>query len=80
MWHLPQLSGVRAWAAENEWRLWQAVQEPSEPSGLIRPMPVLGQVAGSSFPLGRILTSHAVALPAAVDRGRGDALGETPAV
>jgi len=35
MWHLPQLSGIRASAAENAWRLWQAEQEPSEPSGLM---------------------------------------------
>ncbi len=75
MWHLPQLSGLRACSAENECRLWQAEQEPSEPSGLMRPMPVLGQVAGSSLPLGKHLDFAAVALPAAVDRRGADALG-----
>ena len=33
---------MRAWAAENSWRAWQAEQEPSLPSGLIRPIPVFG--------------------------------------
>ncbi len=80
MWHLPQVSGWRAWAAENVCRVWQAVQEPSEPSGLIRPMPVFGQVAGSSLPLGEHLHLGAVALPAAVDRGRGVARRGSPAV
>jgi len=56
MWHFPQLSGCRACAAEKLWRLWQAVQEPSEPSGLMRPMPVLGQVAGSRVPSFRTFT------------------------
>jgi hypothetical protein len=54
---LPQVSGVRACADENSWREWQAAQEPSLPSGLMRPMPVLGQVAGSGLPFGPILTS-----------------------
>ena len=40
---------LRAWAAENSWREWQAAQEPSLPSGLMRPMPVLGQMAGSGL-------------------------------
>ena len=54
---MPQLSGCRACAAENECRLWQAEQDTSEPSGLIRPIPVLGQVAGSSLPPGKTLIS-----------------------
>src|SRR5512144_3184511 len=57
MWHLPQVSGVRACAAENSWREWHAAQEPSLPSGLIRPMPVFGHTAGSGLPLAAILTS-----------------------
>src|SRR5512138_3183637 len=57
MWHLPQVSGVRAWAAENSCREWQAAQEPSLPSGLMRPMPVFGQVAGSGLWLAVILIS-----------------------
>ena len=52
------LLGHRMRKAEKEWRLWQAEQEPSEPSGLIRPMPVLGQVAGSSLPPGNTFTSE----------------------
>ena len=55
MWHLPQLSGWRACSDEKECRLWQAEQEPSDPSGLMRPMPVLGHVAGSSLPSPRTL-------------------------
>src|SRR5215467_6893165 len=49
-WHLPQVLGSRACAAENSWRWWHAVQLPSEPSGFTRPIPVLGHVAASSLP------------------------------
>lgn len=57
------------------WREWQALQEPSEPSGLMRPMPELGQpVAGSSS--SHDLDFGAVALPAAIDGGGGDAHGK----
>ena len=51
MWHFPQFSGRRDCAGENWCRAWQAEQAPLLPSGLMRPMPVLGQVAGSSRPL-----------------------------
>src|SRR5512145_3148407 len=57
MWHLPQLSGWRACSAEKACRAWQALHEPSEPSGLIRPMPVLGHVAGSSLPSSSTFTT-----------------------
>ena len=57
MWHLPQLSGWRACSAENECRLWQAEHEPSEPSGLIRPMPRVGPGGGIEFAAGSTLTS-----------------------
>ena len=33
------------------------MQEPRDPSGLMRPMPVFGQVAGSSLPSARTRTS-----------------------
>src|SRR3989338_1214864 len=58
MWHLPQFSGLRACSTENLCREWQAEQDPSDPSGLIRPIPVLGQVAGSNFPPSKTLTSE----------------------
>ena len=31
------------------WRVWQALHEPSEPSGLMRPMPELGQLRRDSL-------------------------------
>src|SRR6516225_10084596 len=37
MWHWPQVSGSRARATDAEWRAWQLVQVPIEPSGLGRP-------------------------------------------
>ena len=51
-------SGCRAWAREKLCRTWQAEQEPLEPSGLSRPMPVFGQVAGSSLPFSSTLISE----------------------
>ena len=41
---MPQFSGWRARRGEKSCREWQAEHEPSEPSRLIRPMPVFGQV------------------------------------
>ena len=49
--------------------MWHAEQEPFDPSGLSRPTPVLGHVAGSSFPFARTFTSEP-ALPAAAHRRR----------
>ena len=31
MWHLPQVSGVRACAAEKSWRAWHAAQTSTSP-------------------------------------------------
>src|SRR3989338_4761902 len=58
MWHLPQFSGFRACSTENLCREWQAEQEPSDPSGFIRPIPVFGHVAGSRAPSFKTFTSE----------------------
>ncbi len=50
--------------------LWQAVQEPREPSRLSRPMPVLGQPVGRQRAVFVDLDHAAVALLAAVDGER----------
>ena len=42
---------LRASAAEKPCREWHAEQLPSDPSGLTRPIPELGQVAGSRIPV-----------------------------
>jgi hypothetical protein len=55
-WQRTQASGSRACALEKACRPWQDEQLPLEPSGLMRPMPELGQVAGSSVPSPRTLT------------------------
>jgi hypothetical protein len=41
---LEQASGWRACALEKPWRVWQGLQDPSEPSGLMRPIPEFGQL------------------------------------
>ena len=50
--------GSRACAFENAWRPWQELQDPFEPSGLMRPIPEFGQVAVSSEPSPFTLTSE----------------------
>ena len=44
--------GLAGLGLGESWRAWQASRSPSEPSGLMRPMPVLGQVSRVGLALG----------------------------
>jgi hypothetical protein len=65
---LPQFSGCRARRGEKSWRLWHAEQDPREPSRLMRPMPVFGQVPSWNF--GRPFASFSMAATASRLLGR----------